>query len=194
MDPLDIDESDIGDLIPGEPATFEVEAYPDETFSGTVTQLQLQPVAVQTTAATTVAPSTASPTSSVGDTVVIYRAIIAVANPDERLRPGMTAIVALGGSQREHAVRIPNGALAFRPPPDVLQPLDAPEPSGSAAATVATDGSATQTVWEYDGKRFTPVAIQIGLADAQWTELLSGSIRPGDALVTRAVLRQRSRL
>jgi HlyD family secretion protein len=106
----------------------------------------------------------------------------------------MTAIVVLGESQRERAVRIPNGALAFRPAPDVWHELDAPEPSGSAAATVATDGGATSTVWEYDGKRFTRIAVHVGLADSQWTELLSGSIRPGDALVTRAVLRQRSRL
>ena len=69
---VDIDESDVAGLTEGEPATFEVESYPDETFHGTVTQLRLQPVAEQTTTATTVATSTASPTSSVVATVVSY--------------------------------------------------------------------------------------------------------------------------
>ena len=49
-------------------------------------------------------------------------------------------------------------------------------------------------VEEYDGKRFTPIAVHVGLADGRWTELLGGSIRPGDALVTSAVLGQRPRM
>jgi HlyD family secretion protein len=192
---VDIDESDVGGLTLGEPATFEVESYPAATFHGTVTQLRLQPVAEQTTIATAVATSTASQASSVVATVVSYTAIIDVANPDERLRPGMTAEVGLAGSRRQSAVRIPNGALAFRPPPEVLRALGESEPSASDAETTANDSSTRPlSVWKYDGKRFTPVAVHVGLADNQWTELLSGAIRPGDALVTSSVLRQRSRM
>ena len=190
---VDIDESDVAGLTEGEPVTFQVESYPDVTFRGTVTQLRLQPVAEQTTAATTLATSNASPTASIVATVVGYTAIIDVANPDERLRPGMTAEVALAGARRPTAVRIPNSALAFRPPPEVLQALGETEPA-SDAATVAVDSNRARDVWEYDGKRFTRIAVHVGLADAGWTELLSGSIRPGDALVTRAVLRPRSRI
>jgi HlyD family secretion protein len=194
----DIDESDVGGQTQGETATFEVESYPDETFHGVVTQLRLQPVAEQTTTTTTtttVATSTASPTSSVVATVVSYTAIIDVANPDVRLRPGMTAVVAFAGLWRESAVRIPNSALAFRPPPEVLRALGEPEPSASDAASVTNDSNTrSRDVWEYDGKRLTPIAVHIGLTNDQWTELLSGSIRPGDTLVTSAVLRQRSRL
>jgi HlyD family secretion protein len=192
---VDIDESDVGGLTLGEPATFEVESYPAATFHGTVTQLRLQPVAEQTTIATAVATSTASQASSVVATVVSYTAIIDVANPDERLRPGMTAEVGLAGSRRQSAVRIPNGALAFRPPPEVLRALGESELSASDAETTANDSSTRPlNVWKYDGKRFTPVAVHVGLADNQWTELLSGAIRPGDALVTSSVLRQRSRM
>lgn len=192
---VDIDESDVAGLTPGEPATFEVESYPHATFHGTVTQLRLQPVAQQTTTATAVGTSTASPASSAIATVVSYTAIIDVVNTDERLRPGMTAEVALGGSRRQTAVRIPNGALAFRPPPDVLQALGEIEPSAARMTPSANDNHAKPNdVWEYDGKRFTSVPVQIGLADNQWTELVSGSIRPGDALVTSAVLRRRSRM
>jgi HlyD family secretion protein len=192
---VDIDESDVDGLADGEPATFEVESYPDETFRGTVKQLRLQPVAEQTATATTVASSTVAATTSLVPTVVAYTAIIDVANPDERLRPGMTAEVALSGSHRQGAVRIPNSALAFRPPPEVLHALGEPEPSASDAGTVADDGNTRlRNVWKYDGTLFTPIAVHVGLADDRWTELLSGSIRPGDALVTSAVLRMRSRI
>jgi HlyD family secretion protein len=100
---VDIDESDVDGLTPGEPATFEVQSYPGAIFHGTVAQLRLQPVAEQTATATAVGTATASPASSAVATVVSYTAIIDVANTDERLRPGMTAEVALGGSRRRPA-------------------------------------------------------------------------------------------
>ena len=191
---VDIDESDIDGLTPGEPVTFEVESYPDEMFRGTVRQLRLQPVAEQTATARR-SRLDGAPTSSVVATVVSYTGIIDVDNPDQRLRPGMTADVVLDGARRERAIRIPNGAIAFRPTPETLQALGETEPSAVSAATHADDRSTqSRNVWEYDGTRFTPIAVQVGLADSQWTELLGGSIRPGDALVTGAVLRQRSRM
>jgi len=186
---VDIDESDVAGLTEGEPATFEVESYPNETFTGTVKQLRLQPVAEQTATATTVPNSTAPAATSLVSTVVGYTAVIDVANPDERLRPGMTAEVVLDGANRPNAVRIPNGALAFRPPVDVLQALRETEPPASA---LADDGTTVREVWEFDGTRFTPIHVRVGLADGGWSELLSGSVRPGDALVTSAILRQRT--
>ncbi|MBZ5560702.1 MAG: efflux RND transporter periplasmic adaptor subunit, partial [Acidobacteriia bacterium] len=187
---VDIDESDISGVTPGEPATFEVETYPDRTFQGTVTQVRLQPVAEQTTAATTVATSTSAATTTQVATVVSYTAIIAVDNPDERLRPGMTAEVALSGARRSRVVRIPNNALAFRPPNDVLQAIGGVEPEVKDTAPPA-GGVETRTrdVWRYDGKRFTPVAVHVGLADDRWTELVSGQIKDGDALATSARVR-----
>jgi HlyD family secretion protein len=192
----DIDESDVDGLATGDPATFEVESFPGESFKGTVSQLRLQPVAEQTTTATSVgASSVTAPTSSVVATVVGYTIVIDVANPDERLRPGMTAEVMLTGARRASAVRIPNGALAFVPPADVLQAAGESSVSTSSAGSEARDGDTTaRRVWTYDGKRFTPITVRVGLADEQWTELLSGSVHPGDALVTNAVLRLGRRL
>jgi HlyD family secretion protein len=190
---VDIDEANVGGLMPGEPVTFEVESYPDETFSGTLTQVRLQPVAQQTTTATTVATSTGAASSSVVPTVVTYPAVVSVESPGERLRPGMTAEVTLVGSQRENAIRVPNSAFAFHPPSAVLHALGEKEPS--VAATNDDDGGArAPDVWTYDGKRFTPVAVHVGLAAGAWTELLGGAIRPGDRLVTSVALRQRSKI
>jgi hypothetical protein len=46
-------------------------------------------------------------------------------------------------------------------------------------------------VWRFDGAQFTPIDVRAGLTDGTWTEVVSGSLRDGDALVTRAVLTER---
>jgi HlyD family secretion protein len=180
---VNVDESDVGALAEGESAAFTVETFPGETFHGSVSQVRLQPVTEQAATATAVS-GVAQPgqTTSVA-TVVSYTAIVDVANPDQRLRPGMTAEVVLSGAPREHVVRIPNPALSFRPPPDVLKAIGEREP-------VFADGKAsgTREVWEYDGKQFKPIAVHAGLADDGWTELVSGDLRAGDALVTSATV------
>jgi HlyD family secretion protein len=192
---VDIDESDVDGIVPGAPVRFAVESYPDDTFHGTVRQLRLQPVAEQTTAATTIATSTMTATSSLVATVVGYTVIIDVPNPDQRLRPGMTAEVTLAGAQRNTAIRIPNGALSFRPGPAEFQALRESDPSAAATSAAADAGNPKpRVVWTFDGVRFTPLAVRTGLADDQWTELLSGSVHPGDAVVTGAELRRRTRI
>jgi HlyD family secretion protein len=100
--------------------------------------------------------------------------------------------VVVPGTRLEHAGRIPNSALAFRPPPEVLQAIGEAEPSGGEGG--GPNDRALRAVWEYDGKRFTPIEVRAGVADDGWTELVSGSIRPGDALVTSAVLQRRHRM
>ena len=175
--------------------TFSVESYPDEKFAGTLTHVRLQPIADPAIAATTVPASTTSQPASAAVAVVSYAAIVHVANPDERLRPGMTAVVVLRGSRRERTVRIPNSALVFRPPPEVLHALGEVEPTLPDSATHGREGGrAPNEVWEFDGQQFTPIGVRAGLADDGWTELLSGSIRPGDALVTSVVLHRRFRM
>ena len=64
-------------------------------------------------------------------------------------------------------------------------------PAGESASD--GDASKIREVWEFDGTRLVPVPVHVGLADGGWTELLSGPVRPGDALVTSAVVRQRFR-
>jgi HlyD family secretion protein len=190
-----VDESDVAGLTTGEPVTFEVDAYPNQMFCGVVTQLRLQPVAEQTTTATTVGtPSTLSEQSVVA-TLISYTAVVSVANADERLRPGMTAQVTLGGARRDQVVRIPNAALAFRPPAAVLTALHQSAPSQPVRAAAESNGDReVRQVWLYDGQRLKPVAVHTGLSDDTWTELLSGRIDPGEAVVTSAVVQLHSRL
>jgi HlyD family secretion protein len=203
---VDVDESDVGAVAQGEPATFTVESYGDELFKGVVSQVRLQPVtgrtgsdsespgAVATTGSGTAGPAAnvmAAPTgaglpAASPDGAVSYATIIDVPNPAEKLRPGMTAIVTLPGSHRDRAVRIPNGALSFRPPADVLDAIGqtADVPTTASATADATRGE----VWRFDGGRFIPIDVRLGLAGEEQTELITGTVSPGDLLVTGASL------
>src|SRR5205085_11602419 len=105
---------------------------------------------------------------------------------------GMTAVLSIDSSRRDHVARIPNGALSFTPTPEVLRASGVTQ--AAAPDVTAHDdsnrgrGSSTRAarVWEYDGAQFTPVSIETGLADDGWTELVKGPIGPGIALVTHA--------
>jgi HlyD family secretion protein len=103
-----IDESEVGRMRPGQPVTFRVDAYPTQTFTGTVEQVRLQPSTVQN--------------------VVTYQTVIAVPNPEYKLMPGMTATVSVEIARRNNVLRVPNAALRFRPTADTFQALNLPVP------------------------------------------------------------------
>ena len=98
----------------------------------------------------------------------------------------MTATIMMRGLRKDGVIRIPNNALSFHPSPDVLEAIGEREPAPGTRSTSASDAPITE-VWEYDGKRFTPIAVRTGLADSGWTELVGGPLRSGDALVTSAM-------
>ena len=99
-----IDEADVGRIRPGQHVTFRVDAYPTETFEGTVSQIRLQPVVVQN--------------------VTTYGTVIDVPNNQLKLKPGMTANVKVEISKRTDVLRMPNAALRFRPTNDVFAALN----------------------------------------------------------------------
>ena len=94
-----VDEADIGNVKEGQKVRFTVDAFPDETFKGTVQQVRYSPEIVQN--------------------VVTYTTIVKVSNPDLKLRPGMTATVSIVAGEAINALRVPNAALRFNPPPEV---------------------------------------------------------------------------
>src|SRR5262245_17342403 len=99
-----IDEADVGRMRPGQHVTFRVDAFPTETFSGTVEQVRLQPTVVQN--------------------VVTYSTVIAVPNDQLKLKPGMTANVNIEVARRSNVLRIPAAALRFRPTEEMFQVLN----------------------------------------------------------------------
>lgn len=91
-----IDEADMGEVKPGQSATFTVDAYPERTFEAKVTELRLAAKVVQN--------------------VVTYEAVLQVDNPERLLRPGMTASVRIRTAEVDDVLQVPNAALRFTPP------------------------------------------------------------------------------
>lgn len=90
-----VNEADVGVIADGNPATFTVDAYPDRTFQGRVTQVRL--------AATEL------------ENVVTYTVIVEASNEDRRLFPGMTANLQIVTAERSDVLRLSNDALRYRP-------------------------------------------------------------------------------
>lgn len=98
-----IDESEVGRMRPGQPVTFRVDAYANDTFRGEVKEVRLQPTTVQN--------------------VVTYSTVIKVPNPDYKLKPGMTANVTIEIARKSNVLRAPAAALRYRPSNDVFAAL-----------------------------------------------------------------------
>jgi HlyD family secretion protein len=191
---VQLDEADVGGVQTGALVTFDVEAHPQEIFNGLVSEIRLGPVEnadTQLPTQSTTQSITQSTTQSTAAAVTTYLAIVDVPNPDEKLRPGMTATVTLAGSHREDVTRIPNSALSFRPPPDVLHAIgeDNVPPPDQETQPSAEPGSVVR-VWQYDGQFFTPITLRVGLSDNRMTEVLNGPLKVGDQLVTGATIKR----
>jgi HlyD family secretion protein len=109
-----VDEADIGRVKLEDRATFTVDAFAGQLFSGIVTQIRKAPQVVQN--------------------VVTYTVVISVPNPGEKLLPGMTANVKLVYDQKPNVLKVANAALRFRPAGVDAPPSEAPG-GGSASAT-----------------------------------------------------------
>jgi HlyD family secretion protein len=98
-----IDEADVGTMRPGQRVTFRVDAYPNDTFIGSVQQVRLQPTTVQN--------------------VVTYQTVIEVPNPQYKLKPGMTANVTIEIARKSNVLRLPSSATRFRPTTEIFAAL-----------------------------------------------------------------------
>ncbi len=150
-------EADIGNIKVGQPVLFGVDAFPDRTFSASVRQVRLNAIVQQN--------------------VVTYDVVVAVENPEEILRPGMTAYVNVVIARRKSVLLVPNAALRFRP-----------ETAADAAAprrrTPQERGDGTRaTVYTLAESRLDAKPIQIGISDGRFTEVVSGEIKDGDHVV-----------
>jgi HlyD family secretion protein len=184
-------EADVGSVRQGMEVKFTVDAYPERDFQGKIRLVRLNP--------------------TISQNVVTYNVVVDVNNEGSLLKPGMTAQVSFVANQRDDVVRIPNGALRFKPPKDdkedkkvakkdvsKAKPVDTADVKINAPKTVAkTDGPAgadgsgrvrrpPARVYKIDAKNeLVPMEIRTGIASNQFTEMLSGDIKPGDELVIR---------
>jgi HlyD family secretion protein len=189
-------EADVGKLHDGMDATFIVDAYPGEKFTGHIRQIRNAPQTVQN--------------------VVTYDAVIDVANPDLKLKPGMTANSTVVYADREDVLRVPNSALRFHPPPEMLALLGGGRPGAtgrgaagqgaaaagggggggggggargggaartpSAAAAPLVEGK--KTVWVLRGGKPMALRITTGVTDGTLSEVTEGDLKLGDLVIT----------
>lgn len=153
-------EADIGNIKLGQRADFRVDAFPSRSFRGLVKQVRLNPTTQQN--------------------VVTYDVVIAVDNPEQILMPGMTAYVNILVAQRKNALLVPNAALRLR-----LAEARATR-SASPAANGANAGRREGnrgTVYVLDQGMPKPVRITTGITDNRMSEVLSGGLKEGDAVI-----------
>lgn len=142
-----IAEADVGRLARGMRATFTVDAYPAEPFEGTIREVRSSPQIVQN--------------------VVTYDAVIDVANPANKLKPGMTANLEVIYGDRQDVLRVANAALRFHP-----RGSPAPQPPVGR-----------KLVWIEHAGQLAPVSFTAGISDGTFTEVVEGALRPGERAV-----------
>jgi RND family efflux transporter MFP subunit len=140
-----------------------------------------------TASQTTSTVGTSGLATSSGPGVVSYTAVINVDNSEGRLAPGTTATITLPVGRRTNVPRIPNNALTFRPSPQMFDTVGQ-EPPELKQLDASDAANREAYVWKYESGRFVPILVRVGIADQQFTELLSGEIKAGDVLVASAVV------
>jgi len=163
-----VDEADIGRIQVGQAVRFTVDAYPDLNFTGKVAEVRNAPTTVSN--------------------VVTYGVIIKVANPDLRLKPGMTANVSIITAIREGVLKIPNAALRFKGPMGSASKKTMAGAAANAVRTAsASDGQKKRDLWLLVDRKPRRVSTGIGITDGNFTELTASPLKEGDAVILEAV-------
>jgi len=160
----DVDEADVGKMADGMEADCVVDAFPGEVFHGTVAQIRI------------------SPNNTSG--VVTYPAVVEVANPEDKLRPGMTATITVHTHEAHGVARVPNAALRYRPSPPtgpegkpIPQPPEAPLAKGQGRVWVLTSDRP-------GAEKAEQRVVSIGITDGMFTVVDDPSISAGVKVVT----------
>jgi HlyD family secretion protein len=151
-----VDEADIGKTKVGQKVTFTVDAWPDNTFSGRVSQVRYAP--------------------TVSQNVVTYNVVVQVDNRDLLLRPGMTANVSVLIRTESDVLKIPNAALRYRP-----SEKKANAAGESRKKKDSKDGSKVFVADAKGAARAVPVSV--GITDGSFSRLVKGELKEGDLLI-----------
>jgi HlyD family secretion protein len=171
----DVDEADIGQVKLGQRVVFTVDAYPEDEFSGTITQVRLEPVEESN--------------------VITYTVIIKADNQDGKLMPGLTASISIYTLEIKDVLTLDSKALSFKPDPQVLSAYQeqrhaAPEQNiikqvrnvpANYKVYISQQGE-EKTVWVKEGDSIQERTIHIGTSDGVVVQVLDG-LREGDEVV-----------
>jgi HlyD family secretion protein len=170
---LDVDESDVGKVKIGDAASFTVEAYQDRSFPAKVTRI-------------------AFASQKVND-VVTYSTTLSLDNTEGLLRPGMTAAADITVEEAKSVLTVPNAAFRYAPPvaatrqrsSGLLGMLISRPPSNAPISASATEGG-TRSIWVLRAGTPVEVKVKTGVTDGSLTQILSGDLAEGDAVITGA--------
>ncbi len=194
----DVDEADIGMVKVGQNVDFTVDAFPDDTFKGSISEIRLQP--------------------NEDSNVITYTVIVTVQNPDMKLKPGMTASITAYVEEANDVLLAAGKALRFTPDQAVMEEMmksmpqgEMMPPNGAGGPQMGEggpqmgeggpnmqgggmpgpppgmgmddDNSSMKTVWVKQGEMIHPARVEIGINDGTQVEILSG-LNEGDEIVT----------
>ncbi len=177
----DVDEADIGQVKQGQRVTFTVDAYMEDSFEGTVSQIRMKPTTTSN--------------------VVTYTVIIDAPNPDLKLFPGMTASVTIV-TEEETGLAVPAEAFSFTPDESVMKALRKPEkpegdPEASQGGQPKMNGKAMSggnMVWVKKGGSIMPCPVKVGTSDGAY-KIIEEGVQAGDSVVLSAqyVVREKAK-
>src|SRR6266568_2937043 len=193
-----IDQADIGLVENAKAVKFSVDAFPGKDFDGKIEQMRLNPQNVQN--------------------VVTYNVVIDVDNPDQKLKPGMTANLTITIDERNNVLKVPNAALRFMPQDASTQRSGSGNSNGQGGRQSGANGSGngrpegapgsgsgndvqfapptapvlagqTRIIWVAD-QNGTPQRrrIKVGLSDGVSTEVVEGNLQEGEMVITGQTL------
>lgn len=150
----DVDEADIGGVREGQRASFTVDAYPDDIFSGVVTQIRLG----------STNSSSSSLTSSTSESVVTYEVVILAENPELKLKPRLTANISIYTEEKHDVLLVQSKALRFKPEFPLVGKKD-----------IVRDCAGQNKLWTKSGNTFTAMPVETGISDGVYTEIKGGT-------------------
>ncbi|HEV8429848.1 MAG TPA: efflux RND transporter periplasmic adaptor subunit [Pyrinomonadaceae bacterium] len=183
-----IDQADIGLVEQAKSVKFSVDAFPGKEFEGKIEEMRLNPVNVQN--------------------VVTYNVVIDVANPDQKLKPGMTANLTITIDERNNVLKVPNSALRFTPQDANRQRTGSGAGGGQGQGLGRRRQQGDNASGDGGENRFAPASapvlpgqvrvvwvlgqdgkperrrITTGLSDGSATEVVDGNLNEGDMVIT----------
>jgi HlyD family secretion protein len=165
---VSVNEADIGNIHPGQPVSFTVDAFPNQTFQGKVGKVRLNATMTQN--------------------VVTYTVEVNTDNADGKLLPYLTANAQFLSGERHQVLLVPNAALRWRPPSDLIAPefreaAPAQPAAGPHAAPDSSEPLHAAILWVEAGEFVKPIDVTVGLSDGTETEIEGGGLAEGQEVV-----------
>jgi HlyD family secretion protein len=171
-----VNEADVGQIRPGQPVTFTVDAFPGETFKGEVSKIRLNAQMTQN--------------------VVTYTVEVSTDNSSGKLLPYLTANVQFEASRHDDVLMVPNAALRYAPAADKVVPSARSEAASTGerrgrstgdggASTQPSDSEETRpgTLWIIEGEYLKPIKVTAGSTDGRMTEVHGDGMSEGLEIV-----------